>query len=140
MAGLARSMSQYLYGGRAPEAPLGDSTAPSVNGSEPTPTGASSEGEGAASSPLGLGEICALHAICDHPAQKAKFLQEALGFRFLRLLEDEFPKVYRFTTSVFPSDDDDVITSPYNSLLACDWSREFAVTSSGPSPFLSVLR
>ena len=89
MAGLARSMSQYLYNGRAPEAPLGDSTAPSVNGSEPTPTGASSEGEGAASSPLGLGEICELHAICDHPAQKAKFLQEALGFRFLRLLEDD---------------------------------------------------
>ena len=35
MAGLARSMSQYLYNGRAPEAPLGDSTAPSANGVNP---------------------------------------------------------------------------------------------------------
>lgn len=28
------------------------------------------------------------------------------------------PKIYRFTTSVFPSEDDDVITSPYNSMFS----------------------
>lgn len=28
------------------------------------------------------------------------------------------PQVHRFTTSVFPSEDDDVVTSPYNSVLA----------------------
>lgn len=32
----------------------------------------------------------------------------------LEILKDEFPEVYRFTTAVFPSADDDVITSPYN--------------------------
>ena len=34
----------------------------------------------------------------------------------LEILKDEFPEVYRFTTAVFPSADDDVITSPYNRL------------------------
>ena len=43
-----------------------------------------------------------------------------LGTYLLQILEDEFPDVYRFTTAVFPSVDDDVITSPYNSLLALD--------------------
>lgn len=33
-------------------------------------------------------------------------------------LEDNFPNVFRFTASVFPSNSDDVNTSPYNSLLA----------------------
>jgi tubulin epsilon len=33
-------------------------------------------------------------------------------------LQDEFPGVFRFTASVFPSEDDDVVTSPYNALLA----------------------
>ena len=32
----------------------------------------------------------------------------------LNLLADEYPDVYRFTTAVYPSADDDVITSPYN--------------------------
>eukprot|EP00761_Pharyngomonas_kirbyi_P005542 gb/GECH01005547.1/.p1 GENE.gb/GECH01005547.1/~~gb/GECH01005547.1/.p1 ORF type:complete len:452 (+),score=88.34 gb/GECH01005547.1/:1-1356(+) len=41
-----------------------------------------------------------------------------LGTYLLELLEDYFPDVYRFTVSVFPSDDDDVVTSPYNSVLA----------------------
>eukprot|EP01028_Stygiella_incarcerata_P002705 TRINITY_DN1514_c0_g1_i5.p1 TRINITY_DN1514_c0_g1~~TRINITY_DN1514_c0_g1_i5.p1 ORF type:complete len:401 (-),score=81.63 TRINITY_DN1514_c0_g1_i5:1350-2552(-) len=41
-----------------------------------------------------------------------------LGTLILRLLEDEFPDIYRFTVSVFPSEDDDVVTSPYNSVLA----------------------
>lgn len=34
------------------------------------------------------------------------------------LKQDEFPEAYRFTASVFPSKDDDVITSPYNALLS----------------------
>lgn len=41
-----------------------------------------------------------------------------LGTYILGLLEEHFPEVYRFTTCVFPSEDDDVITSPYNSVLA----------------------
>ena len=36
----------------------------------------------------------------------------------LNLLEEEYPDVYRFVTAVYPSADDDVITSPYNSVLA----------------------
>ncbi|KAL4649068.1 tubulin epsilon chain [Arapaima gigas] len=41
-----------------------------------------------------------------------------LGTYVLSLLEDEFPEVCRIVTSVYPSAEDDVITSPYNSLLA----------------------
>ncbi|RLN73485.1 hypothetical protein BBJ28_00010377 [Nothophytophthora sp. Chile5] len=41
-----------------------------------------------------------------------------LGTYILGLLEDQYPDVYRFTSAVFPSEDDDVITSPYNSMLA----------------------
>ena len=41
-----------------------------------------------------------------------------LGTYVLRLLEDEFPDVYRFNVPVYPSLDDDVITSPYNCVLA----------------------
>lgn len=41
-----------------------------------------------------------------------------VGTYILNLLEDEFPGVFRFAASVFPSQDDDVITSPYNALLA----------------------
>ena len=37
-----------------------------------------------------------------------------VGTNVLGLLEDNFPEVYRFTTAVYPSVDDDVITSPYN--------------------------
>ena len=32
--------------------------------------------------------------------------------------QDEYPDVFRFTASVFPSEDDDVITSPYNAMLS----------------------
>lgn len=32
--------------------------------------------------------------------------------------QDEHPDVFRFTASVFPSEDDDVITSPYNAMLS----------------------
>jgi tubulin epsilon len=42
-----------------------------------------------------------------------------LGSYILGLLEDEFPEVFRFTASVFPSQsNDDVVTSPYNSLFS----------------------
>lgn len=41
-----------------------------------------------------------------------------LGSRILGLLEDHYPEVFRFTASVFPSNDDDVVTSPYNSLFS----------------------
>jgi len=41
-----------------------------------------------------------------------------LGTYILTLLEDEFPQVHRFVTAIFPSEDDDVVTSPYNSVLA----------------------
>eukprot|EP00644_Phytophthora_capsici_P008497 jgi/Phyca11/111385/e_gw1.20.707.1 len=41
-----------------------------------------------------------------------------LGTYIIGLLEDLYPDVYRFATVVFPSEDDDVVTSPYNSILA----------------------
>jgi hypothetical protein len=44
----------------------------------------------------------------------------------LSLLEDLYPSVYRFAVSVFPSADNDVITSPYNSVLATNELIEHA--------------
>ncbi|KAK7486011.1 hypothetical protein BaRGS_00022763 [Batillaria attramentaria] len=41
-----------------------------------------------------------------------------VGTYILNLLEEEYPDVYRFVTSVYPSAEDDVVTSPYNSVLA----------------------
>uniref|UniRef100_A0A3Q3ABE6 Tubulin epsilon 1 n=1 Tax=Kryptolebias marmoratus TaxID=37003 RepID=A0A3Q3ABE6_KRYMA len=41
-----------------------------------------------------------------------------LGTKVLSLLEEEFPDVCRIVTSMYPSAEDDVITSPYNSVLA----------------------
>ena len=41
-----------------------------------------------------------------------------LGTYIIGLLEDEFPEVFRFTASVFPSKDEDVIVSPYNSMFS----------------------
>eukprot|EP00899_Mesostigma_viride_P012026 jgi/Mesvir1/20824/Mv07921-RA.1 len=41
-----------------------------------------------------------------------------LGSYILGMLHDEYPDVYRFAVSVFPSQDDDVVTSPYNSILS----------------------
>uniref|UniRef100_A0A8C0L3V7 Tubulin epsilon 1 n=1 Tax=Canis lupus dingo TaxID=286419 RepID=A0A8C0L3V7_CANLU len=49
-----------------------------------------------------------------------------LGTFLLKVLEDEFPEVYRFVTSVYPSAEDDVITSPYNSILAMKELNEHA--------------
>eukprot|EP00802_Teleaulax_amphioxeia_P020469 Tamp_20756.p1 GENE.Tamp_20756~~Tamp_20756.p1 ORF type:complete len:340 (+),score=36.55 Tamp_20756:76-1095(+) len=48
------------------------------------------------------------------------------GTYILSLLADHYPDVYRFTTSVFPSHDDDVVTSPYNSVLALHHLSEYA--------------
>uniref|UniRef100_UPI00358E9399 tubulin epsilon chain isoform X2 n=1 Tax=Myxine glutinosa TaxID=7769 RepID=UPI00358E9399 len=41
-----------------------------------------------------------------------------LGTYILGLLEENFPLIYRFVIAVYPSADDDVVTSPYNSVLA----------------------
>ena len=41
-----------------------------------------------------------------------------LGSYLLGALADEYPDVFRFTASVFPAEDDDVVTSPYNSALS----------------------
>ncbi|XP_030051531.1 tubulin epsilon chain [Microcaecilia unicolor] len=49
-----------------------------------------------------------------------------LGTFVLNALEEEFPDVYRFVTSVYPSAEDDVITSPYNSVLAMKELTEHA--------------
>ncbi|XP_069090638.1 tubulin epsilon chain isoform X3 [Pleurodeles waltl] len=49
-----------------------------------------------------------------------------LGTFVLKLLEDEFPEVCRFVTAVYPSAEDDVITSPYNSVLAMKELTEHA--------------
>lgn len=49
-----------------------------------------------------------------------------LGSYVTEILKDEFPEVYRFVTAVFPSEDDDVVTSPYNSVLALHQLIEFA--------------
>ncbi|KAJ3061367.1 Tubulin epsilon chain, partial [Podochytrium sp. JEL0797] len=41
-----------------------------------------------------------------------------LGSWILEQLEDVYPHVFRFATVVCPSEDDDVVTSPYNTLLS----------------------
>jgi tubulin epsilon len=37
-----------------------------------------------------------------------------VGSYIVELLHDAYPQVYQFSTSIFPSVDDDVVTSPYN--------------------------
>nr|CAH8869628.1 unnamed protein product [Trichobilharzia regenti] len=49
-----------------------------------------------------------------------------VGTHILKILADEYPDVYRMDTAVFPSMDDDVITSPYNTVLALNQLSEFA--------------
>lgn len=49
-----------------------------------------------------------------------------LGTYVLKLLEEEFPEVYRIVTSVYPTAEDDVITSPYNCVLAMKELTEHA--------------
>ena len=41
-----------------------------------------------------------------------------LGSFIVNLLGENYPDIFKFTLSVFPSKDDDVITSPYNSVLS----------------------
>lgn len=41
-----------------------------------------------------------------------------VGTYILGLLSDLYPEIYRFSACVFPSEDNDVVTSPYNSVLA----------------------
>ncbi|KAL5262152.1 hypothetical protein ACHWQZ_G007749 [Mnemiopsis leidyi] len=48
-----------------------------------------------------------------------------LGSRTLSLIADNFPDVFRFVIPVYPSADDDVITSPYNTTLAMKQISEF---------------
>ena len=40
------------------------------------------------------------------------------GTRVLQELADEYPCIYRFVSPVFPQENDDVVTSPYNSVLS----------------------
>ncbi|KAJ3022310.1 Tubulin epsilon chain [Thoreauomyces humboldtii] len=41
-----------------------------------------------------------------------------LGSYVCEMLSDEYPDVYRFSTTIMPSATDDVVTSPYNSMLS----------------------
>lgn len=41
-----------------------------------------------------------------------------VGSFLFSLLEDYFPRIYRFSNCVYPSPDDDVVTSPYNCVLS----------------------
>ncbi|KAE8602663.1 hypothetical protein XENTR_v10014076 [Xenopus tropicalis] len=59
-------------------------------------------------------------------AQATTGTGSGLGTFVLNVLEEEFPEVYRFVTSVYPSAEDDVITSPYNSVLAMKELTEHA--------------
>lgn len=49
-----------------------------------------------------------------------------LGTYILEMLADLYPDVYKFNTGVFPSADDDVVTSPYNSMFSLYKLTEFS--------------
>ena len=49
-----------------------------------------------------------------------------LGSFIVNLLGEEFSDIFKFTVSVFPSKDDDVITSPYNSVLSVNQLINYA--------------
>jgi tubulin epsilon len=49
-----------------------------------------------------------------------------LGTAVLKLLADEYKEVHRFVVAVYPSADDDVITSPYNCVLAMKQLTDYA--------------
>lgn len=49
-----------------------------------------------------------------------------LGTYLLGLMEEEFPNVFRFSCPVIPSEDDHVVTSPYNATLAASVLVEHA--------------
>jgi len=48
------------------------------------------------------------------------------GTYILGLLSDYYPSIFRFTTSIFPNNDDHVVTSPFNSLLSLNQLMEHA--------------
>ena len=41
-----------------------------------------------------------------------------VGTYMLSLLADLYPKIYKFSACVYPSEENDVVTSPYNTVLA----------------------
>ncbi|KAF7255001.1 hypothetical protein EG68_08634 [Paragonimus skrjabini miyazakii] len=49
-----------------------------------------------------------------------------LGTHLLNILAEDYPNIYRIVTAVFPSMDDDVITSPYNTVLGLGQLTESA--------------
>lgn len=49
-----------------------------------------------------------------------------LGTAVLKMLEDDYKDVHRFVVAVYPSADDDVITSPYNCVLAMNQLTQHA--------------
>lgn len=49
-----------------------------------------------------------------------------LGTAVLKLLADDYKEVHRFVVAVYPSSDDDVITSPYNCVLAMKQLTDYA--------------
>jgi len=49
-----------------------------------------------------------------------------LGSYVMQLLSDEFQDVYRFSAPIIPSAQDDVVTSPYNSILTLNALTEYA--------------
>lgn len=49
-----------------------------------------------------------------------------VGTYILSLIHDLYPEVYRFSACVFPSEDNDVVTAPYNSTLATNELVEHA--------------
>lgn len=49
-----------------------------------------------------------------------------VGSYIVGLLDELYPEVYRFSACVFPSEDNDVVTSPYNSTLATNQLLEHA--------------
>lgn len=51
------------------------------------------------------------HLLPDHPSPPCIIV-------YAGLLADEYPKICRFSTCVYPSEDNDVVTSPYNVMLA----------------------
>ena len=71
-----------------------------------------------------LGKINSILEACDSPQcflithSIGGGTGSGLGSFIVKLLGEEFPDIFKFTVSVFPSKDDDVITSPYNSVLS----------------------
>lgn len=61
---------------------------------------------------------------CDSPQSFLMFHSigggtgSGLGTRILQDLKENYPEMFRFTVSVFPSGNDDVITSPYNTIFS----------------------